>query len=214
MVNPRRDEDRVLLKREEIKKKLEAHQADIESGQVVVFAADESHLLWGDTTGYVWGQRNERTEVPIQNIKDKQTYYGALDLYNKDFVLTPSVKGDGEHTVSFIKHLQALNPDKKLIIIWDGASYHCCDEVKAYLEEANKGCEEKDWRVTCILFAPNAPDQNPVEDVWLRGKNFLRRHFYKNKTFKQVKDCFVDFLNKQICNFNKIGWYLKEPQAV
>jgi transposase len=78
----------------------------------------------------------------------------------------------------------------------------------------NKGDEEKDWRVTCILFAPNAPDQNPVEDVWLRGKNCLRRNFYKNKTFNQVKDRFVDFLNKQICNFNKIEWYLKEPQAV
>ena len=38
-------------------------------------------MLWGDTTGYVWGRRNEKTEVPIQNIKQRQTYYGALNLY-------------------------------------------------------------------------------------------------------------------------------------
>ncbi|MFZ0256821.1 MAG: transposase [Gammaproteobacteria bacterium] len=186
------------------------------SGQLIVFAEDESHLLWGDTTGYVWGQRNERTEVPIQNIKARQTYYGALDLYNKEFFLTPSDKGNGENTVAFIERLQALHPDQQLMVIWDGASYHSCEEVRAYLEEVNKGLEENDWRVTCLVFAPNAPDQNPVEDVWLKGKNFLRRHFYANKTFNQVRDCFVKCLNNQIFNFNKIEWYLAltEPQAV
>jgi len=51
----------------------------------------------------------------------------------------------------------------------------------AYLSQANQGLEEKDWNVTCLPFAPNAPDQNPVEDVWLQGKNFLRRHFMKIK---------------------------------
>lgn len=69
-------------------------------------------------------------------------------------------------------------------------------------------------QVTCLVFAPHAPDQNPVEDVWLRGKNFLRRHFYENKTFNQVRDCFVQFLNKQVFDFKKIEWYLEELQAV
>ena len=64
MANPKKEENGVLLKREEIKK-LEARQAEIAEGQVVVFAQDECHLLWGDTTGYVWGRRNEKTKVPI-----------------------------------------------------------------------------------------------------------------------------------------------------
>jgi hypothetical protein len=37
------------------------------------------------------------------------------------------------------------------MIIWDGASYHCCKEVKAYLDELNRGLEAKDWKVTCVL---------------------------------------------------------------
>jgi hypothetical protein len=74
------------------------------------------------------GEKNERTVVPIKNARERQTYYGALNLYNKDFVLTPVSKGDGENTVLFIQHLQALNPDKKLMIIWDGASYHRCEK--------------------------------------------------------------------------------------
>jgi len=78
----------------------------------------------------------------------------------------------------------------------------------------NEGLEEKNWKVTCLRFATNAPDQNPVEDIWLRGKNFLRKHFYENKTFSQVKNSFFDFLNQQIFNFKKLEWYLKIPQII
>jgi hypothetical protein len=47
------------------------------------------------------------------------------------------------------------------LIIWDGASYHRYKEMKAYLEEINLGKEKDEWPLTCILFAPNAPEQNP-----------------------------------------------------
>ena len=168
----------------------------------------------GDTIGYVWGRRNERTEVPIENAKQRQTYYGVMNLSNQEVIVTPYERGNGENTVAFMKYLQALYPNKKLIIIWDGASYHDGQEVQAYLSQVNQGLEEKDWKVTCLLFAPNAPDQNPVEDVWLQGKNFLRRHFYENKTFNQVKQSFLNFLNKKVFNFGKAGWYLEIPQPV
>ena len=183
-------------------------------GQVVVFAEDECHLVWGDTMGYVWGRRNKRTEVPIENIKQRQTYYGVLNLYNQEFILIPYAQGNGESTVSFIKYLQVLHKNKELFIIWDGASYHCSKEVQAYLDEVNQGLEEKHWKVTCLLFAPNAPDQNPIEDIWLQGKNFLRKHFYENKNFQQVKSSFFNFLNKRIFNSVKSVRYLKIQKNV
>ena len=195
-------------------KKLDDRQDEIIDGQLVVFAQDECHLLGGDSTGYVWGRRGERTEIPIRNIRERQTYYGALNLRDRDFVLMPRESGDGENTVSFMKRLRKLNPEKKLMIIWDGARYHDCGEVRAYLDEVNRGLEEKDWQITCLLFAPNAPEQNPVEDVWLRGKNHLRKHFYENKTFQHVKSCFCNFISKQIFDFSKIEWYLQIPQPV
>jgi len=137
-----------------------------------------------------------------------------MNLYNQEFIVTPYTRGNGKSTVAFLKYLQALHPDKKLIIIWDGASYHCSEEVQTYLIQVNQGLEEKDWAVTCLLFAPHAPDQNPVEDAWLQGKNFLRRHFYENKTFQQVKLSFLNFLNKKIFNFEQSKWYLEIPQPV
>src|SRR5512144_1894808 len=79
--NPNRDEAQVLRKGEEIKK-LATRQAEIVLGEVVVFVQDECHLLWGDTLGYGWGQRNQRTAIPIKNVKQRQTYYGVMNLYN------------------------------------------------------------------------------------------------------------------------------------
>ena len=160
----------------------------------------------------MWGRRNERTEIPLQNVAMRQTYYGALNLLTQEFTIMQAERGNGVSSVLFIKHLQVLYPDKQLLILWDGASYHRCHEVKNYLNEINCGLEEKDWKVTCILFAPHAPAQNPTEDVWLKGKNFLRNNFFNNKTFHQVKDCFFDFLNKNIFNFEKIRWYLEITQ--
>ena len=77
----------------------------------------------------------------------------------------PHNGGNGENTVAFIKHLQDLNPNKKLILIWDGAGYHRSEAVQAYLNKANENLEEQEWKVTCLLFAPHAPEKNPVEDV-------------------------------------------------
>ena len=41
------------------------------------------------------------------------------------------------------------------------AAYHRYSDMKEYLEEVNKGLEEKDWKVTCLLFEPNA--QNRIQ---------------------------------------------------
>ena len=151
--------------------------------------------------------------MPIEKAKQRRTYYGVMNLYTGEFILSPYEQGNGENTVSFIEYLQLLYPDKKLIFIWDGARYHNSAEVQSYLNKVNQGLEEKDWKVKCILFAPNAPDQNPVEDIWLQGKNFLRRHFFENKTFQQAKSNFFNFLNKKVF-FGKSGWYLEIPQPV
>jgi hypothetical protein len=49
------------------------------SGEVIVFAEDACHLVWGDAIGYVWGRQNERTEVPVANVKQRQNYYGVMN---------------------------------------------------------------------------------------------------------------------------------------
>ena len=105
------------------------------------------------------------------------------------------------YTVQFVKHLQTLYPQAKLLFIWDGASYHQYADMQAYLQDVNQGLEKHEWKVTCELFAPNAPEQNPVEDIWLKGKNFLRKYFYKLTTFAKTKHAFLHFLQTTTFDF-------------
>ena len=56
----------------------------------MVVAEDECHVVWGDAIGYVWGRRHERTAVPIDNVNQRQTYDGVINLYNHEFILNPT----------------------------------------------------------------------------------------------------------------------------
>jgi transposase len=168
---------------------------------------DECHVLWGDTLGSVWGRMNTKIAVPMTNEQERQTYDGALNLATNVFHACPFPQGDRLNTVKFVTHLHALYPRARLLFMWDGASDHRYADMQAYLHDVNHGLQEKDWKVTCELFAPNAPDQNPIEDIWLNGKNFLRTYFYTYTTFAQVKQAFLHFLQTTTFDFPKLQLY-------
>lgn len=157
--------------------------------------------------GYVWGKTNIRIEIPIKNEKDRQTYYEALDYHTKEFIVQEESAGNGENTVAFIEHLQQQRLGQRMVLIWDGASYHKSAEVKEFLASVNTGQDASQWQVTCILFAPNAPEQNPVEDVWLQTKNFIRKYWLLCKSFPMVKWLFKFFTHHQRFNFPKLEQY-------
>ena len=83
-------------------------------------------------------------------------------------------------------------------------------KYEEYLKTLNAGLEESAWKLTLMKFAANAPEQNPVEDVWLQGKNFLRRNFANSETFAKVKEAFFGFLNERKFHFNKFDWYTEQ----
>ena len=175
---------------------------------------DECHLLWGDACGMVWGQRNASLEVTMTNERERQTYYGAVNLVTHEFHLKEFPAGKGACTVAYLRWIRDLYPGQQIILLWDGASYHRDVQVKALLAEVNDGLPEKDWQLLCLLFAPNAPDQNPVEDIWLQGKTHLRKNFAQNKTFAAVKKCFFQFLNHFRLDSVKFAWYFPPPQII
>ncbi len=74
--------------------------------------------------------------------------------------------------------------------------------------------DEKDWLVTCVPFAPNAPEQNPVEDIWLAGKKHLRKSFARNRTFAKVKESFRNFLQSFSLASVQFDWYAPAQQII
>jgi len=162
----------------------------------------------------VWGKRNQPIEVELTNERQRQTYYGAVNFQTHRFHLKAFRAGNGRHTVEYVEWLRTLYPTAKLLLLWDGASYHRYAEMQAYLTTLNPSLEPHEWLVTCLLFAPNAPDQNPVEDIWLQGKNFLPKHFSLHKTFAQVKHSFFDCLNDLKFESTKFSSYSHNPQLI
>ena len=99
-VNPKKYPEDVKKKNEEISQLLESKKEEIQSGKLAVYLLDECHRVWKDVLGYLWnfikeklkeGQNPselpERTLVKIENEKERQTYYGALNLVGKKFIL-------------------------------------------------------------------------------------------------------------------------------
>jgi transposase len=142
-------------------------RTQIASGQVRVLLIDECHLLWGDACGYVWGKTNQRIEVPIASERQRQTYYGALDYGSKQFYVQAYDAGNTDNTIAFLNYLRSLDQQARLLVIWDGASYHRSHQLREFLAAINAGLPYEDWKIECIRFAPHAPEQNPVEDIWL-----------------------------------------------
>lgn len=106
-------------------------------------------------------------------------------------------------------------------MIWDGASYHRSGELKAYLETVNQGLDPDQLKITCIRLAPNAPQQNPVEDILLAAKRWIRGGFLganpspqNNRkcyhlccSFEAVQLLFELVTHRQVFNFPKLHEY-------
>lgn len=179
----------------------------IETGDIIVLFVDECHLCWDDARGYVWGPINERISVNMTNFRQRQTYYGAIEQCQGEVTIHPAPSGNGETTVAFIEILRQRYQHKRLVIIWDGASYHKGAEMVEYLQQANREIDPEQWPITCLLFAPNAPEQNPMEDIWLKGKQFVRKHWFICDTFRNVKELFTRGIQDAHFLFEKLFMY-------
>jgi hypothetical protein len=92
-------------------------------------------------------------EGPIVNEKERQTYFGAVNIATGQCLSQAYPKGNGEHTIQYLKYLMSQCNDKRIALIWDGAKYNYSGEIKDFLSWANKGLDESNWKITCLRLA-------------------------------------------------------------
>lgn len=170
---------------------------------------DECHLLWGDLTGYVWGRTDEAIGVSVVNERQKQTYYGAVDYLSGEVLLKAFDAGNSENTVHYLRYLQQQSPNQRLLVLWDGASYHRSEVVRQFLAQLNEEKPEQEWQIHCVCFAPHCPQQNPIEDIWLATKTWVRRFCGLAQSFARLKWLFEWFVQNTTFDFPKLHMYGK-----
>lgn len=205
--HPRQEPEMVKKRVKEIKGILEELMPEIKAGKLVVYAVDEVHLLEGDLISHLWGSSKERLNIPMMNEKNRQTYYGALDLCKKELIIEKYEKGDGDYTRDFLKKIIKKNSGNRIMIFWDGAGYHKGEKMREFFREVNGDLPEENWVVTCHLFAPYAPEENPIEAVWLTLKNLLRRCYRFCKNFSIMKRIFELLVEFKLFNFPNLENY-------
>lgn len=189
------------------------HLEAIERGERVLLFLDECFLLWGDVCGYAWGKRNERVEVAVGNYKQRQTFYGGLDAHSGEMYLATYPKAESVASTDFLAELMYRYPKAKLTLCWDNASWHTGAEVQAFLSRLNDGQPPEAWRITLVAFAPNDPEQNPIEEVWRQAKTKLRHQRLEATKFSEVTDAFEASLERQVFDFPKRRMYAPSQLA-
>ena len=183
---------------------LQEHSKDISIGKIRVLALDECHLTGGDICGRGWGNRQHRREVEMDNYRASQTYYGAIDCISGEMFLSSYRTANSSSTIEFVRHIQAQNRGVKLVLIWDGASYHRSQEFRDFLAEVNYG---DDWQIHCLRFAPYAPQENPIENIWGQAKQLLRQLHQRCRSFNFTKKLFELFIKHQLFTLPDLNSY-------
>lgn len=139
----------------------------------------------------------------MKNIKSRQAFYGALDALTGEMHMVAYPIADNWSTADFLTELGYRYRGKKLTVCWDNASWHDGPVMRDYLREQNGEREPAAWSVTCIAFAPNAPEQNPIEEVWRQGKAAIQRLRLAADTFAEVVAEFELHLERKHFSFLK-----------
>src|SRR4051812_50045061 len=81
----------------------------------------------------------------------------ALSLQRRSGAAVALPRANGEHTVEVLRRLRAEWPDRKLLVLWDGAPYHRAQAVR----EAARTLD-----ITLMPLPGYSPDLMPVEALW------------------------------------------------
>lgn len=101
-----------------------------------MYPLEECHVQGDDVCSYLWGDSKYREVIAINNERDCQSYYGGLNLLSNQFIARHYGAGNRVNSVIFLEEIKALhtqdNSAQKLLLIWDGASYHRGEKMKKF----------------------------------------------------------------------------------
>jgi transposase len=152
-------------------------------GEIRIIYIDEVHIHQDMDLGYAWTRKGKPAwrKSSSPSLSERINWYGAYDFTEGQVLIWHEGKCNSENTIQFLQRLSKwLNEsERKIVIIWDGASYHRSKIVQA--EIAELGFE--------LLAVPGySPDLNPIEGLW----KWMREEVTQNYCHKTMRQLFID----------------------
>jgi transposase len=138
---------------------LQSVLADAQRERHLLVYLDEAHIHQDADLGYGWAERGQRLWVTSSSpgLSAKVSFDG-LYLFNEAQVrLWPYPRANGGYTIEVLRRLRAEHPDRALIVLWDGASYHRAGAVREVAAALG---------ITLMPLPGYSPDLMPVEALW------------------------------------------------
>jgi transposase len=111
----------------------------------------------------MWMRQGQQVRIPTPPSNQSFALYGALEIYQGDWVTGDFAKANSQATVTFLQQLLDQYPQRRILLIWDQAKFHTSHQVENWIADHD--------RLQVRLLPKRAPEENPVEDIWLHLKD-------------------------------------------
>ena len=140
-----------------------------------LMAQDEVHMYLDSDHQHGYAEKGERLYKTYQGKKQKVSIIGAIGTNGKSIYRAFSTANSD----TFIKFVKAsLRVVPKIVMLVDGASYHCSKKVKEKFD-ANPN-------IILIRLPVGSPHMNSIENIWGKGKSHLGKStYYRTDEFKK-----------------------------
>ena len=139
----------------------------------MILAAEEASLYLQSTLMRVWAPVGQTPVITVAANRDSTHFYGALDLISGREVTLRSQLMTSEVSALFLNRLLLAYPEKPILLLWDRATWHRGEAVRAILE-ANP-------RLEIMWFPPGSPELNPQEHVWKAAREAVAHNHTRSR---------------------------------
>ncbi len=186
------DRRRAILWRFGIRKQVAKWWAEKDT---VILCEDEMVLSSQTTFQKVWLKVGEYPKIEISNTKVNKSIYGFLNVKRGKVHAFCRDRQNMHITKDILQEIRAMYPDKKIILLWDGAGWHRGSVVKDYLA--------LDSKMESHHFPAYSPEENPQEHVWKAGRSMVTHNQFIPDIEKAATD-FVAYLNQNSFHYKLI----------
>lgn len=189
-----RDEQEIKVWKKTNKPLMKRHFAD---SNTIILAEDEMILTTKTTTQKVWLPVGETVRVDVANSSiERRQLYGFLNLKTGQEHAFKTMKQNMHTTADILVKVRDLYPKQKIVLLWDNAGWHKGSVVQEFIKE--------DGNMETIHFPKYAPEENPQEHVWKRGRSETTHNRFIND-IDEATDDLVTFLNKTLFPYSILG---------